>query len=395
MTTRMNLLLLSLSFTNLTYAFYSEEQILNEFQNKKMGLSTLDTFKRAPASTAQFFNPPLDEVIPKDTQEKLEKKLKKNFTNFSGVHDSVDLRHRDSEVVSQIGPRCSAYGLVASMENLLGHPNYATISRNHLWSLYGIYSSEAAVDAAKRSSLTEEEMWPHDQKKPTTGWQERAHTKLTHISYIDNNIEKAVRALDAGRPVYLGASVTKSWGNCDVVMDPNSSNTGGGHAVTISGYKLDKNIPGGGYFIIKNSWGADCGDQGYQYFPFNYCMRGNGSYCIMWDVQGVQTDFAGVADVEPDFELFNLNKIQVDVTSYKKWYQTKRRVNVHLYGESVHTQQIRDVIVQVDNGIESQVAMDIDEMKYSFKTKKKTHTINLYIQLKSGESVVKTVTWVR
>jgi C1A family cysteine protease len=42
----------------------------------------------------------------------------------------------------------------------------------------------------------------------------------------------------------------------------------GGHAVFICGYKDDASYEGGGYFIVKNSWGTAWGDKGYFYMPY-------------------------------------------------------------------------------------------------------------------------------
>ena len=44
----------------------------------------------------------------------------------------------------------------------------------------------------------------------------------------------------------------------------------GGHAVFAAGYQTDPQSPGGGYLIIKNSWGARWGDKGYFCMPFAY-----------------------------------------------------------------------------------------------------------------------------
>ena len=44
----------------------------------------------------------------------------------------------------------------------------------------------------------------------------------------------------------------------------------GGHAVFAAGYQTDLGTPGGGYLIIKNSWGKGWGDGGYFYMPFDY-----------------------------------------------------------------------------------------------------------------------------
>ena len=44
----------------------------------------------------------------------------------------------------------------------------------------------------------------------------------------------------------------------------------GGHAVCAVGYDNDKKV-----FIVKNSWGADWGDKGYFYMPYDYISNNN------------------------------------------------------------------------------------------------------------------------
>lgn len=44
----------------------------------------------------------------------------------------------------------------------------------------------------------------------------------------------------------------------------------GGHAVFVCGYEDDPTWPGGGFLIVKNSWGAGWGDHGYFYMPYMY-----------------------------------------------------------------------------------------------------------------------------
>jgi len=45
---------------------------------------------------------------------------------------------------------------------------------------------------------------------------------------------------------------------------------GGGHAMLIVGYEDDASIPGGGAFIVRNSWGGEWGDGGYGRLPYAY-----------------------------------------------------------------------------------------------------------------------------
>lgn len=49
----------------------------------------------------------------------------------------------------------------------------------------------------------------------------------------------------------------------------------GGHAVFVCGYVDDKKWRGGGYLIIKNSWGTEWGDKGFFYMPYAYVNQLN------------------------------------------------------------------------------------------------------------------------
>ena len=203
------------------------------------------------------------------------------------VSSTIDLRHRDTPSKRQFGSTCSAFGLAASMENALYDQTPMDLSERHLWSKYHKYSSDKAIQAAlNRGAITAEEYWPMSRWLPKIGFKKNAKAFLIEAPYIDAKVDLALKALDDHRPVYLGIAVTDSLYACHKVVDPKSPTNGGGHAVSIVGYGLDREIPGGGYFIIKNSWSADCGDQGYQYVPFNYCTRDD-MYCIMWDIKEV------------------------------------------------------------------------------------------------------------
>lgn len=378
------LVLFVLSFSAFAQEYMSKEEIIKEFEALQKG-EVGNRTRSKPDFMDQFKIPKLDDVIPRYLQQRLRDRVRP-YRSFDGITEGRDLRHRDTPVKSQIGGRCSAYGLIASLENLLGEPEVAKLSESHLWSTYRRYSSVRAVEAAKRTMITEYEAWPHNTDYPNADWQEKSHTSLQHITFIEDDVHRAVRALEAGRPVYIGMSVTYSMRRCDPVLDPNSGNTGGGHAVGISGYVIDEKVSGGGYFILKNSWGEDCGDRGYLYMPFSYCTRGGSSYCIMWDVQGVTTGFPGVASVMPDLPSFDLNQINVRISSYKPWWSCNRTVRIELEGDSLHARQIKEVSMSVDGGeFRRPKPVDIDSVSLSFTTKKTEHDIALKIRLIDGQ----------
>jgi hypothetical protein len=385
MYSRIGLSLFIFFISSFAHAFLSSDQIINSFKN-----SDFKSGKKFDGIIA-----PVNEVVSIDLQKSQKNYSNKTIMDFGDVQQSVDLRHRDTEVVKQVGGRCSAYGLVASMENLIGQPDKFRLSPSHLFNKYFKYSSSAAVETARKANITQHKYWPHHRRWiPKLGFRRNAKSRLTHITYINNDIAKAVKALDEGRPVYIGMAVTSSMGNCDPVIDPNSYPTGGGHAVSISGYELNSNVPGGGYFILKNSWGKGCGDEGYQYMPFNHCTNGGNYYCIMWDVQGVRTGLKGITSVQPVNVEFNPELVHVDISSKGLWYTKRNRVKVHVHGDARHTKQIAEVRFSLDNySWEAKRRISIDEFYWSFKTLKKSHQIHIEYVLEDGRTFKQTLNY--
>lgn len=381
-----SLLLVSLFSIN-SYAYLDHASIVEKLIDKDREVSSSKVLGIKLA--------PLDKVVPKHLQQGQKKYFKDFNEDFKDVASKVDLRNRDTEVVRQVGPRCSAYGLVASMENLIGMPDKFRLSPSHLFIKYLKYSSEKAIKTALRSKITEHKYWPHYRRWiPKWGFRRHAKSKLTSAVYINNDVKKAVQALDAGRPVYIGMSVTKSMARCDAAIDPKSSPTGGGHAVSISGYGLDPKIEGGGYFILKNSWGKKCGDNGYQYLPFGHCMKGDPNYCIMWDIKGVRSGVRGVPSVFSDKKPFELKDINLEVTSKKVWYTKKRVVSVNVSGAEDNLLKIKEVHFSLDNqNWKAKRFVNSKGLRWSFKTKRKSHRIHVQYVLHDGKIFKKDYLW--
>lgn len=205
------------------------------------------------------------------------------------VSSRVDLRFRDTEVKKQFGGTCTAFGLMGAMENLLG--GQVDLSERHFWSQYKQYSCEAALTAASTSwGVVGLDWWPDNHGKPYYGYMDQPWYKLAKYEALDSDITKAVASLDAGNPVYIAVSTPTDMMNCPVNIDPNTGHyKSSGHALAVVGYELDPATPGGGSFLLKNSWGPNCGDKGYQWYPFNLCVK-DGMYCQFWSIQATAHD---------------------------------------------------------------------------------------------------------
>lgn len=203
---------------------------------------------------------------------------------------SVDLRGRDTPVASQVGPYCTAYSLAAGIANSAG--DHKELSVAHVWSFYHTYSVEAAAEGVPSHPITEAKYWPLVGSTPDPDFSIHAKTELVKITEIDEpslegNIERVKQNLQLGHPIYLGIAVPRDMASCFATIRPNTSITSGGHAVLVVGYRDDSSVSGGGYLIIKNSWGTDCGDGGYQYMAYSVCGL-NKMYCYFYSIDDVK-----------------------------------------------------------------------------------------------------------
>jgi len=101
--------------------------------------------------------------------------------------------------------------------------------------------------------------------------------------------------LIVGNSVMVGTGVPPSWdfpdANGFVSMGPPGEESRGGHGVHVTGFvtnqRLAQELPdappgaGGGYLVVKNSWGSCWGDGGYLYVPFDWAKKWmGGSYAL-------------------------------------------------------------------------------------------------------------------
>jgi C1A family cysteine protease len=153
-----------------------------------------------------------------------------------------------------------------------------------------------AMPATAHEGACLEATWPYNatpmpgnesQAPPPAGAAEEAGKfVLAGAGAIGPRDSAAMRAvLDAGQPFAVSVPVYNNWSS-----NPAANATGlipmplpnsvlkGGHCMCVSGYGLDAEIPGGGYLILRNSWGTGWAPQspvgpGYGALPFLYVDR--------------------------------------------------------------------------------------------------------------------------
>lgn len=125
-----------------------------------------------------------------------------------------------------------------------------------------------------------EELWPYQDSsafiKPTQDAYDDASRHKISIYERVTSLDTLRSALADGNPVVFGFTVFNEFDSEEVAstgkvpMPTRHSTPVGGHAVLAVGYDDNSRC-----IIVRNSWGADWGDKGYFYLPYDYISNPN------------------------------------------------------------------------------------------------------------------------
>lgn len=236
---------------------------------------------------------------PRDLQ------FKPPFRLFSkALPVSVDLRAKCPPVVDQgqLGS-CTANALASGCREflLLNTPGQKWDRLSRLYVYYEERKAEGTVnedagayikdgcDVLTHEGVCREALWPYDtnlftQHPPVTCDVDAANYKINKYEKV-SGIGNVKRVLADGFPLAMGMEVFSQMESPEaatkgiVRIPPVGEPALGGHAVCVVGYvDTPRNKPnywkGGGYLIVRNSWGESWGDKGYFYIAYDYVNLG-------------------------------------------------------------------------------------------------------------------------
>ncbi|MBC7893364.1 MAG: C1 family peptidase [Sphingobacteriaceae bacterium] len=222
------------------------------------------------------------------------------------------------------GPRgtCVAYTLTALNEYILRRRGFVrNLSEQHLYyetklidgipASCGTYQAKAVLPLLSKGECLET-IWPYNPSMPCNNHGPRPanarpnglNQRLSTVAVPARNVAAYKLHMSKQRPVTISIPVYNSWYQSQetrrsgrITMRIGNEPVVGGHAVCLVGYQDTPGSPGGGYFLVRNSWGtagfgyespygAGYGTIPYQYIT-NYAYLGESFTAI---VPGIQTE---------------------------------------------------------------------------------------------------------
>lgn len=218
------------------------------------------------------------------------------------VPQNVDLRKSMPPVFNQLElGSCTANSSVAYLIFLYNNAKF--LSR--LFEYYNARKIEGTVNedsgasnrdtvkSIRNNGVCEDALMPYDITKfmnsPSIYAIDNAR-KYTISSYsLLNTLQGIKQALAVNKPVIIGMDVYESFEGEEIKnsgimpMPASGEELLGGHSVLVVGYIDGKNPTRSskGCLIIRNSWGAEWGNEGYFYMPYEYVKDHTFDYWIM------------------------------------------------------------------------------------------------------------------
>ncbi|NNJ10155.1 C1 family peptidase [Chloroflexales bacterium ZM16-3] len=179
-----------------------------------------------------------------------------------------------------------------------------------------------AIQLLRDEGICTEPTWPYhpdpDSSQPggptppPPAYDEAKRRRITGFTQLPAKGTAGVAQIQAqlaqGKPVMIGMPIYEHWtGSTQGTLLGRlrfplpGERQSGGHAMCVVGYRTDDTAPGGGYFIVRNSWGTEWGKDnidgpGYCHMPFLLVARQN---LVAFVADGIVVEAKVTAPVAP------------------------------------------------------------------------------------------------
>lgn len=238
----------------------------------------------------------------------------KPFIKDEAVPTSFSLRDKDSPIEDQgaIGS-CSSFAGAGALQYYDKQQNaYQNLSQSFIyffsrmidngWDPSTAYNEKYAPTEDSGSTIRStfkaiaalgdctEVAWPYttddiNEKPSDVAMTEAKGYEVTNYAFISENSSKIAnmkKAIYSGLPVVFGRNVPNEIYNVGADgVEPYGTDYVGGHAQMAVGYDDTKTVPGTltkGAFLIRNSWGTNWGDAGYEWVSYK-CFQTQQTDC--------------------------------------------------------------------------------------------------------------------
>jgi C1A family cysteine protease len=227
-------------------------------------------------------------LLPPVIEEPLTETYIAHTTNIQ----SVDLRNYFNNIKNQ-GQQgsCLAFALTSIYEYILKNNNVNEIDLSEAFLYYNSRKKVGeenedngsrllyAIDSLAEYGICLERMCQYNEnifnlKPDEDAYEDALQRRVKKALNINGNIDDIKSALSDGYPVAVSLGIYPSFGGNglgfvslpseeEIAKADSTSNYR--HAMVITGYDDDKK-----FFVVRNSWGTDFGDNGYCYIPYSY-----------------------------------------------------------------------------------------------------------------------------
>jgi Cysteine protease len=225
----------------------------------------------------------------------IEEPLKENYVAHKVDIQSIDLREKFNNIKNQKQQgSCLSFTLTSIYEYILKCNDVTEVDLSEAFLYYNSRKKagnedkntgsqlQYAIESLAESGICLEKLCKYDEKVFDKEPDEEAYAdaltrRVKKALNVKRSVEDIKSALSEGYPVAISVNLYPSFGKNPLgfVSLPSEEEVAEAkpdenhrHAMVITGFN-DENR----FFVVRNSWGRDFGDQGYCYVPYSYIMN--------------------------------------------------------------------------------------------------------------------------